>query len=262
MLCLGKQFSSYLINDIKCANDGDVCQLFICIELLEKKSSFLKNAIYVDIGAHIGGWALMINHLTLNKDEINCYEPSKIYFENLKQNCINFQNVKLFNYGVGEEGQVTLIKTGGGGHIQKLEENTENKDTEIVEIKRLIFDKQIYIMKIDIDGYEKTLLPILYNNLYLIHSLICEFTVFFFSTNREECIKTSCEILTKMFASYPFVYGLSRNRAPFCVLINNKDILEWSEEHYDSRISTDLLFTHHKIETITTVKYYKNIFYA
>jgi FkbM family methyltransferase len=262
MLHIGQQFCGYQINNIKCVNDGDICQLFICKELIEKKSSFLKNAIYVDIGAHIGGWACMINHLTLNKEEIHCYEPSKIYFENLKQNCINFPNIKLFNYGVGEESQVSLIRTGGGGHIQKNGENAENKDTEIIEIKKLIFDKQIYIMKIDIDGYEETMLPTLYNNLHLIHNLICEFTNFFFSNSREECIKTSCEILTKMFAAYPFVYGLSRNQAPFCVLINSRNILEWSEDHYDNKISTDLLFTHHEIKTILTVNYAKNQWYA
>jgi FkbM family methyltransferase len=262
MLRLGTNFCGYVVNNIKCQNDGDICQLFICKELIEKKSSFFKNAIYVDIGAHIGGWISMINHLRLNKEEIHCYEPSKNYFENLKQNCINFPNTKLFNYGIGEEGQVTLIKTSGGGYIQKHGENTENKDTEIIEIKKLIFNEQVYIMKIDVDGYEQKLLPTLYNYLYLIHSLICEFTIFEYSTIREECIKTSCNILTKMFAAYPFVYGLSRNRAPFCVLINNNDILEWSEEHYDNKVSTDLLFTHHKIKTITTVNYAKGLWYA
>jgi FkbM family methyltransferase len=262
MLRLGVNFCGYVINNnIKCDNDGDICQLFICKELIEKKSTFFKDTIFVDIGAHIGAWALMISILTNNKSEIYCYEPSKIYFNSLKTNC-NTSNIKLFNYGIGEEGQVSLIRTAGGGYIQKNGENTENKDTEIIEIKRLILDKQIYIMKIDVDGYEHKLLQTIYEHLHLIHSLICEFTIYEYSTNREECIKTSCEILTKMFVAYPFVYGLSRNRAPYCVFIKKSDILDWSEEHYDNKVSTDLLFTHHEIKTVTTVNYVKGQWYA
>jgi hypothetical protein len=261
MLKLGINFCGYIVNNIRCENDGDICQLFICKELIEKKSTFLKDTIFVDIGANIGGWSSMISFLTNNKSEIYCYEPSQIYFNLLKINC-NSPNLKLFNYGIGEEGRESLIRTGSSGYIQKIGENTEYKDIEIIEIKRLIFDKQIYIMKIDVDGYEHKLLPTIYDHLHLIHSLICEFTIYEYSTYREQCIKTSCEILTKMFASYPFVYGLSRNRAPFCVLINSNNILEWSEEHYDNKVSTDLLFTHHEIKTVTTVNYTKGWWYA
>jgi hypothetical protein len=46
-------------------------------------------------------------------------------------------------------------------------------------------------------------------------------------------------------------------------IINNiKCGNDGDKDHYDNHLSTDLLFTHHEIKTIATVKYQKNQWYA
>ena len=44
------------------------------------------------------------------------------------------------------------------------------------------------------------------------------------------------------------------------ILVQN--VKDWIEEHFDNHLSTDVLFTHQKIESITCVQYAKGMWYA
>jgi len=267
MIGLFSHFQGFSVNNIKCVNDGDVTQLHICRELLEKKippQNGAVNSVYVDIGAYFGGWTSMISVLTNSTAKIHAYEPGKQHYKILEENCGKIQNVHLNNYGIGEtESEVRLIYTGGGGHFQSpLDDLNTCTNTEMIQTKPFRITEPIHIMKIDVDGYEHKLLLMLYPFLYLIHSLICEMDVYDYSANREECIRIATPILEKLISHFPYTYGLSRRGAPFCVEIKMENIKDWIEDHYDNHLSTDLLFTHHKIGSITCVKYAKNMWYA
>ena len=255
-------FAGYITNNISCVNDGDICQLFICKELIDKIQ--IPNSVFIDIGAYAGGWTSMISHLTNSQGVIYTYEPSQKHFKMLEENCKNMPNVHLHNFGIGtEEAEVKLIITGNGAHVQSNLDILSNcEDVETIKIKPFNIQQQIRIMKIDIDGYESKLLPELYPFLPQIHSLICEFTVYFFSSNREECAVIAKPILEKIMSHYPFTYGISRRGAPFCVCIQKANIPEWVDEHFNRHLSTDILFTQHKISTIPVVTYCQNAWYA
>jgi FkbM family methyltransferase len=262
MVTLMTNFCNYLTNNITCANDGDICQLFICKELINKIQ--IPNSVFVDIGAFAGGWASMISHFTNSQGIIYAYEPSQQHFKMLEENCKNMKNVHLHNYGIGtEEAEVNLILTGNGAHVQSnLDILGDCRNVETIKIKPFNIQQPIHTMKIDIDGYESKLLPKLYHFLPQIHSLICEFTVYFFSSSKEECAVIAQPILEKIMSHYPFTYGISRNGAPFCVRIQKENISEWVDEHFDRHLSTDILFTQHEISTITVVPYCRNAWYA
>ena len=262
MISLAGNFSGYFVNNIQCTNDGDICQLYLCKELIEK--THIENSVYVDIGAYAGGWTSMISHLTNSQGIIYTYEPSYQHFKMLEENCKKMPNVRLHNYGIGtEEAEVKLILTGGGAHVQSdLDTLSTCGNIETINIKPFNIQQSIHIMKIDIDGYESKLLPELYSFLPQIHSLICEFTVYFFSSNKEECALIARPILEKLMSHYPYTYGISRNGAPFCVRIQKENIPDWVDEHFDRNLSTDILFTQHEISTIPVVPYCRNAWYA
>ena len=267
MIGLFNNFQGFIVNNIKCVNDGDITQFYVCKELLEKKTpsqNGVSNSVYVDIGAYVGAWTSMISALTNSTAEIYAYEPGKQHYKLLEENCLKLQNVHLNNYGIGEtDSENLLLYTGGGGHFPNPADNIgQYTNTEMVQTKRFAIQTPIHIMKIDVDGYECKLLPTLYPFLYLIHSLICEMDVYDYSANRDECIAIATPILEKLFSHFPYTYGLSRRGAPYCVEIKMEDIKDWIEDHYDNHLSTDLLFTHHKIGSITCVKYAKNMWYA
>jgi len=69
-------------------------------------------------------------------------------------------------------------------------------------------------------------------------------------------------IFEHLISHFTYTYSLSRRGAPFCVQIKKENIKEWIEEHFDNHLSTDVLFTHQKIESITCVQYAKNMWYA
>ena len=262
MVGLMHNFAGYITNNISCVNDGDICQLFICKELIDKIQ--IPNSVFIDIGAFVGGWTSMISDITNLQGVIYTYEPSQKHFKMLEENCKNMANVRLHNFGIGtEEAEVKLILTGNGAHVQSNLDILSNcEDVETIKIKPFNIQQQIRIMKIDIDGYESKLLPELYPFLPQIHSLICEFTVYFFSSNREECAVIAKPILEKIMSHYPFTYGISRRGAPFCVCIQKANIPEWVDEHFNRHLSTDILFTQHKISTIPVVTYCQNAWYA
>ena len=262
MVSLMGNFSGYYVKNIQCVNDGDICQLYLCKELIEK--TYIENSVYVDIGAYAGGWTSMISVFIQSSRLIYTYEPSHKHFKMLEENCKNMPNVRLHNYGIGtEEAEVKLILTGGGAHVQSaLDTLSTCGNIETINIKPFNIQQPIHIMKIDIDGYESKLLPELYRFLPQIHSLICEFTVYFFASTKEDCAVIATPILEKLMSHYPYTYVLSRNRAPFCVHIQKENISDWVDEHFERHLSTDILFTHHEISTIPVVPYSRNAWYA
>jgi len=262
MIQLLPQFNGYIVNNIKCVNDGDICQLYVCKDLLENKTE--DSIVYIDIGAYVGGWTSMISVFTQGRAEIHAYEPSLNNFKQLQNNCEKLQNVNLHNYGIGEdESEVGLVLTGGGGHIHSFNDTLQGiEPTEIIKIKKMKIDKPVHIMKIDVDGYEGKLLPTLYESFPLIHTIICEFNVFDFSSNKEECSAITENIFNNVFNSYPYIYACSRNLAPFCVELKRADIKDWFEEHYDTHLSTDLVFTKQSMRSIICVPFGKKLWYA
>jgi FkbM family methyltransferase len=250
-------FQYFAVDNIICRNDGDVSQLFVVMDLLKNRdSNFPANGVYVDIGACVGAWSAVINNF-LPESEVHAFEPSKERFETMRKHFEGKPKIKCYEYGIGERVESALLSSSSGtGHIiddvSKIKQNTY---VELVPLQPLELNKPIHIMKIDVDGFELSVLRSLhpYFQRKQIHSVICEWNIFEFDKDDGECIKKSIEELEKMFEYFPIAYCLSRNGVPFVARFTKNDIQKWSENHFKYHLSTDVLFTHQELVAITQV---------
>ena len=135
-------------------------------DFLEKVDKYLpKNAIILDIGANIGNHTLYWANESKAK-KIYSFEPIPHTFSILKKNIEinNLQDkVALFNIGLADENGKAEIKSFckqnlGGTRLKKLQSNTNLQ----IDIKMLdsinIEEKQIDLIKIDVEGMDNEVL--------------------------------------------------------------------------------------------------------
>src|ERR1035437_777714 len=64
-----------------------------------------KNVTIFDVGANVGLFSMEVLRRTEGKAQIYCFEPVPETYRKLETNLkqFNFQNIHLFNYGLGED---------------------------------------------------------------------------------------------------------------------------------------------------------------
>lgn len=149
-------------------------------------SSPNNNPLIVDIGSHVGLSIIYFNRL-FPESKIFGYESNPELFSLLKKNIKNStdaNNIKLFNKAVVSKGRYkrVLYETPGysvGGSLYK--ENVINsKFIKKILVSTVTLDeilklyRKIDILKIDAEGVEYELIPIIVNKSNLIDSLIIE----------------------------------------------------------------------------------------
>ena len=110
------------------------------------KYNLSPHSIVVDIGGYTGTWSKEI------VDRYNCriiiYEPVNKYFNQLKHNFLEYNNVTLKNYGLGEENKNIKIERRG---VQTSTQNPQNQNyDEIIDIKDVAQEDDLQIIKIDL----------------------------------------------------------------------------------------------------------------
>lgn len=142
----------------------DMNYLFRLINILEKKNS---KALFLDIGANIGFYAITVHNKFKNLD-ILAFEPSKESFHLLEKNIeLNNAKGKIFpyNFGLGETEKQENLYTGehspGSSSISEIQDTNLNT-VEIKPLDSIISNKfheyEVIIFKIDVEGYEKQVL--------------------------------------------------------------------------------------------------------
>jgi FkbM family methyltransferase len=113
-----------------------------------------KDEFFLDIGANLGSYTLLLNRLCGAK--CIAVEPSSKTFKKLSKNVElnNLKNIKLFNFAAGEKNK-TVFFTKSLGPENSIVENSI-VDHEMVIQKALddIIDVDISFMKIDTEGNE------------------------------------------------------------------------------------------------------------
>jgi len=149
-------------------------------DLLEDETDF------IDVGANIGLITLGVN-LNINNKKINihCFECDSNNFTNLKFNTKNHNNIKIYNFGLGDNfslGNMSINRYNNGCSYIKncyskdeskelnyncfkesdLENNTIQHDNYFAIVKlddiRYMFKNRVSVIKIDVEGYEKQVL--------------------------------------------------------------------------------------------------------
>ena len=120
-----------------------------------------RQPLIVDCGANIGCSVLWFN-ARYPKAHIVALEPAPDNFELLSANCVGL-DVDLRQVGVaGADGRSHLKDTGGGGMAYRTEANGDGPEIAMLSIQTVLASKPaeryaLFLLKIDIEGAEKTL---------------------------------------------------------------------------------------------------------
>ena len=115
-------------------------------------------SVVIDVGAYEGNWTKKIYDRYQCK--IYAYEPVKQHFDVLKKRVEDFNDIKIFNYGLGKIGETIGIKQQG---IQTSTLVKVKKPDEIILIKKIselsdLKNKNIDLIHINIEGGEYELI--------------------------------------------------------------------------------------------------------
>ncbi len=125
------------------------------------------NWVLFDVGANIGNYTLLLKEVFGTNSMVYSFEPAKNTFHELEFNLTGKTNVRLCNFGLGEERtRLTLYSTAASSGIssvyhRRLDHYHIQMDrTEDVEIRTVDdFCKEngidhIHLLKLDVEGHE------------------------------------------------------------------------------------------------------------
>jgi FkbM family methyltransferase len=155
---------------------SDYQQYLIYFDLQENSSKPLlnyipnKEGVIIDIGANIGQTSLWIaQKFEKSKNiEIHAFEPYPDTFKALEKNikANSYKNIKIFNIALGSKDDEILMvqdcETNSGGF--RVFSEKHNKDKKIIKVKQVTLDllheqiKDVFFIKIDVEGYEMEVL--------------------------------------------------------------------------------------------------------
>lgn len=143
----------------------------ITLKILQKLD--FKNCIYLDIGANMGSYSLLV--LFLNNLSCYSYEPCKSNFEKLNEIiCLNNLNSKIYINNLGLSNCKTSLnlkianyngksESSFGSNQKYLRESIKNGTTEICKVDTIDnqiikLSKKVCFIKIDTEGFEYNIL--------------------------------------------------------------------------------------------------------
>jgi len=147
-----------------------------------------ENTDFIDVGSNIGLISLGVNLYTSQNNKkinnIHCFECNVNIFMNLKYNTSHHKNIKIYNFGLGDNfglGNMSINSNNyGTSFIKNVYENNKNEIINyncfeinentnkieenifftIIELDsiRHLFKNRVSVIKVDIEGYEKQFL--------------------------------------------------------------------------------------------------------
>lgn len=170
----------------------------------------LDNKISLDIGANIGNHTVALSKFSRM---VYAFEPNSLVFDVLKLNIRNLRNVKAFNFGASISNQRIIAKVpflNCGAGSASLDEKNIRADQfyetlfrlKSLDQYRMLSDKNIGLIKIDVEGHElqalKGMKSLLKKNK----------PVILFEQNRGIFKQTSLEVNFMKSIGYKFLYEL------------------------------------------------------
>ncbi len=129
--------------------------------ILQEIGKLNKGDVYMDVGANIGFYAFIASRIVGKEGLIYCFEPSKREYSRLlageELNKIN--NIVSFNCGLSDNNSISKLDvnqyhTG----LNRFDENDTHVDeglpVPVFRADHLISQKQIHLVKIDVEGAE------------------------------------------------------------------------------------------------------------
>lgn len=134
---------------------------------IHSKYKDVEEWILFDVGANIGNYTLLLREVFGINSTVYSFEPAKDTFHKLESNLIGLGNVRLCNFGLGEEqARLTLYSNPASSGLASLYQRRldhykiQMNQTEDVEI-RTVDDfcienniNHIHLLKLDVEGHE------------------------------------------------------------------------------------------------------------
>ena len=165
------------------------------------------DSVVVEVGAYVGDWCVKIYNRF--KCKILAYEPVNEYFIQLQNNISYFENIELYNFGLGSKNEKIRIKRRG---VQTTILNQHEDFDDIIEIKDIASLKElnniaIDLMNINIEGGEYDLLNRLIETKILnnIYNIQIQFHEWYPSMKKSKLYRT--QIHEKLKKSHKLVYS-------------------------------------------------------
>jgi len=180
------------------------------------------NPLIIDCGANIGLSVLYFKNLYPNS-VIKTFEPDKKIFKILKSNCDNFNlnNVTLINKGVWINNKEINFLSNGSDSGRIILDNTKKYPDKVKMIRLRDFlkkEKQIDLLKIDIEGAEVDVLDDCRKNLSNVKLLFIEYHSFI---NQSQKLDQLLEILRKANFRYYINDAIKPPKSPFLKHLKN-----------------------------------------
>jgi len=165
------KWPKYILEENECITDYIIKYGSWELELIELAMQDIKpNSVFLDIGANIGTWTVMIGRIMRDKVKIHAFEPQKnIYYQLCGNVFINnlSNNVNIHNTALGSElfDNMPMYKCENNNGASRLVNSINSQifkldDNESVTINTLdsYNFNNISVIKMDVEGYEKNVL--------------------------------------------------------------------------------------------------------
>lgn len=134
---------------------------------IHNKMQDIEEWVLFDVGANIGDYTLLLREVFGINSIVYSFEPAKDTFHKLESNLTGQGNVRLCNFGLGDEqARLTLYSTPASSGLASLYQrrldhyNIQMDQTEEVEIRTLDdfcienSINHIHLLKLDVEGHE------------------------------------------------------------------------------------------------------------
>lgn len=145
------------------SNGTNTSEASAIYEIFQKKNRNNKDLIIFDVGANIGNYSIDIND-KFSQKTIYSFEPSINTYNNLVTNTKAIQNIKTFNFGMGETiGKMKLYNCSEqSGELASVYNKNDVSDNDFTVINMNTIDNFstdnnidiIDILKIDTEGHD------------------------------------------------------------------------------------------------------------
>lgn len=190
--------------DIESTNDGDACISCITHEAVVGVSG----PVCIDVGADAGWWSLFCKEYNPSSI-VHAFEPNPNRVEHLQAHASN--TFSFYTKAVSNVNSTIRID------FNESNSHSRNDCGDIVETTTLdfIFDTvpEVNIIKIDTEGHDIIIVQSLEKYFDRIHTMIFEFTVYWYGAEKNECLQKSIDTLERLDKHYPYIYILCRNKS-------------------------------------------------
>lgn len=229
-------------SDVVSRNDGDACISCVTHEAIVDVSG----PLCIDVGADAGWWSLFCKQYAPSS-VIHAFEPNPARLEQLKT--YTSDTFTFYNKAVSNTTSTIRIE------FNESNSHSRNNEGELVETTTLdfILDSvpEVRVIKIDTEGHDIAIVRSLEPHFNRIHTLIFEFTVYWYGATKDESLQKSIDILELLCRHYPYVYILCRNTSLRAFqLCDTDNIIPIVTSLYTRHLQVDIACTQNELNSL------------